>query len=583
MTGPHDMDGSDTDPSGMDTSGTDPSDTAPPDPGAAVMALLAPGAPFEMAVEDVLGEPMQVFVQRARSLRELLAQAGRFGDSDYAVFHDGGRRRVLTFADHQRRVASVAAAMTDRGVAAGDRVAILAANCPEWIVAFWATVSLGAVAVACNGWWTRDEIQHALVHTAPKLLVADVKRLARLEGADPGMPVVVIEEDFADLEAFVPDAALPDVEIDEDQPALLQFTSGTTGRPKAAMLSHRNVVGFVQVVSFLGAAQTASVGLPSTGPSRPRLAVFPMFHISGLQSASITPMATGAGNVWPMGRFDPATVIRLTTEEGIYAWNGTATHMFRLLQDPTIGTLDVSLVQTVGIGGSATTPELVRATEERFPHLVDTFTSGYGLTEAGGMVSHASNAMLKANADSVGMAMPTVGIRIVDEDGLEVPEGVNGSICVRSPLVMLGYWRDSKASSEAFLPGGWLVTGDYGRLVGGELFLASRLRDLILRGGENVYPMEVESRLEQHPAVAECAVYGVEHPMLGQEVKAVVVLRAGESLDLDAARSFCGEALAGYKLPEHLEVWNGPLPRNASGKVVKAVLRGEATQTFIEE
>ncbi len=203
------------------------------------MALLAPGAPFEMAVEDVLGEPMQVFVQRARSLRELLAQAGRFGDSDYAVFHDGGRRRVLTFADHQRRVASVAAAMTDRGVAAGDRVAILAANCPEWIVAFWATVSLGAVAVACNGWWTRDEIQHALVHTAPKLLVADVRRLARLEGADPGMPVVVIEEDFADLEAFVPDAALPDVEINEDQPALLQFTSGTTGRSWPAKVRPR--------------------------------------------------------------------------------------------------------------------------------------------------------------------------------------------------------------------------------------------------------------------------------------------------------------------------------------------------------
>jgi acyl-CoA synthetase (AMP-forming)/AMP-acid ligase II len=536
-----------------------------------------------MAVEDVLGEPMQVFVQRDRSLRELLEQAGRFGDADYAVFHDGARRRVLTFAGHERLVASVAAAMADRGVVAGDRVAILAANCPEWIVTFWATVSLGAVAVACNGWWTRDEIQHALAHTTPKLLVADAKRLARLEGADPGMPVVVIEEDFADLESFAPGAPLPGVAIDEDQPALLQFTSGTTGRPKAAVLSHRSLVAFVQVVSFLGAAQAASVGLPSTGPSRPRLAVFPMFHISGLQSASITPMATGAGNVWPMGRFDPATVIRLTIEEGIYAWIGTATHMFRLLQDPTIGTLDVSLVQTVGIGGSATTPELVRATEERFPHLVDTFTSGYGLTEAGGMVSHASNAMLQANADSVGMAMPTVGVRIVDEDGKEVPEGVNGSICVRSPLVMLGYWGDSEASSEALLPGGWLMTGDYGRLLGGELFLASRLRDLILRGGENVYPIEVESRLEQHPAVVECAVYGVDHALLGQEVKAVVVLNAGESLDLDAARAFCGETLAGYKLPEHLEEWNGPLPRNASGKVVKAVLRGEATQTFIEE
>ena len=563
--------------------GANEADSGSQDPAAAVMALLAPGAPFEMADEDVLGEAMQVFVQRARSLRELLEQAGRFGDSDYAVFHDGGRRRALTFADHERRVASVAAALADRGVGAGDRVAILAANCPEWIITFWATVSLGAVAVACNGWWTRDEIVHALAHTTPALLVADAKRLARLDGADPGMPVVVIEEDFVDLEGFAPDAALPDIPIDEDQPALLQFTSGTTGRSKAAVLSHRSVVAFVQVVTFLGAAQAASVGLPSTGPSRPRLAVFPMFHISGLQSASITPMATGAGNVWPMGRFDPATVIQLTTEEGIYAWNGTATHVFRLLQDPMIETLDVSLVQNVAIGGSATTPELVRATEERFPHLVDTFTSGYGLTESGGMVSHAGNAMLQANADSVGMAMPTVGVRIVDEDGVEVPDGENGSICVRSPLVMLGYWEDVEATDQAFLPGRWLRTGDYGRLEGGELFLASRLRDLILRGGENVYPIEVEARLEQHPAVAECAVYGVDHETLGQEVKAVVVLVDGASLDLVGARAFCGEKLAEYKLPEYLEVWAGPLPRNAGGKVVKAVLRGEATQAFFEE
>ena len=561
----------------------DDSGSGSDDPAAAVMALLAPGAPFEMADEDVLGEVMQVFVQRARSLRQLLEQAGRFGDSDYAVFHNGGRRRALTFADHERRVASVAAALADRGVGAGDRVAILAANCPEWIITFWATVSLGAVAVACNGWWTRDEIVHALAHTTPALLVADAKRLARLDGADPGMPVVVIEEDFVDLEGFAPDAALPDIPIDEDQPALLQFTSGTTGRSKAAVLSHRSVVAFVQVVTFLGAAQAASVGLPSTGPSRPRLAVFPMFHISGLQSASITPMATGAGNVWPMGRFDPATVIQLTAEEGIYAWNGTATHVFRLLQDPMIETLDVSLVQNVAIGGSATTPELVRATEERFPHLVDTFTSGYGLTESGGMVSHAGNAMLQANADSVGMAMPTVGVRIVDEDGVEVPDGENGSICVRSPLVMLGYWEDVEATDQAFLPGRWLRTGDYGRLQGGELFLASRLRDLILRGGENVYPIEVEARLEQHPAVAECAVYGVDHETLGQEVKAVVVLVDGASLDLVGARAFCGEKLAEYKLPEYLEVWAGPLPRNAGGKVVKAVLRGEVTQAFFEE
>ena len=548
-----------------------------------VMALLAPGAPFEMGVEEVLGEEMPVFVQRARSLRELLVSSTRFGDAAYAVFHDGGQRRALTFAGHERQVASVAAALAERGIGPGDRVAILAANCPEWIVTFWATVSLGAIAVACNGWWTRDEIVHALERTGPVLLVADRRRLARLDSADPGMPVVVVEDDFDALTGFAPDAALPDVPIDEDQPALMQFTSGTTGRPKAAVLSHRSLVGFVQIVTFLGAAQAAQVGGSTSGTPRPRLAVFPMFHISGLQSASVTPMATGAGNVWPMGRFDPAQIVRLTVEEGIYAWNGSATHIFRLLEEPTIEDLDVSLIETVAIGGSATTPELIRATEERFPHLVDTFTSGYGSTEAGGMVSHASNEMLKASPDSIGMGMPTVSLKIVDEDGREVPEGEGGAICVRSPLNMLGYWEDEESTAEALMDGRWLQTGDYGRLVGGQLFLSSRLRDLILRGGENVYPGEVEARLEMHPAVVECAVDGVDHRTLGQEVKAFVVLRPGTTLDLDGVRAFCGETLAAYKLPDHLEVLDQPLPRNASGKVVKAVLRGEATQTFVEE
>ena len=523
-----------------------------PDPMERVMALMAPGAPFEMGTEEVLGEEMQVFVQRLGSLRDLLASSTRYGDVDYAVFHDGDRRIALSFADNVRRVASVAAALSERGIGAGDRVAILAANRPEWTLTFWATVSLGAVAVACNGWWTRDEIEHALGRTRPSLLVADHARLERLQGADPGMPVVVMEDDFDALVDFAPDADLPDVAIDEDQPALMQFTSGTTGRPKAAVLSHRSLVGFVQIVIFLGAAQGAQVGASTSGAARPRLAVFPMFHISGLQSASITPMATGAGNVWPMGRFDPATVIRLTTEERIYAWNGTAT------------------------------PELLRATEERFPHLVNTFTSGYGSTEAGGMVSHASNEMLRANADSIGMAMPTVSLKVVDEDGAELPDGESGAICVRSPLTMIGYWEDSEATAEALLEGRWLKTGDYGRLEGGQLFLSSRLRDLILRGGENVYPGEVEARLEMHPAVVECAVDGVDHRTLGQEVKAYVVVRPDMALELDEARAFCGETLAPYKLPDHLEVLSEPLPRNASGKVVKAVLRGEATQTFVE-
>mgnify|MGYP002624335501 CR=1 FL=1 len=213
--------------------------------------LTAPGAPFELAEETVLGERMLVYKNRARSLRELLERSRAHGDTTYFVFDDGRR---VTYAEHLRVVASVAAALRDRyGVRKGDRVAILAANCPEWIVTYWATVSLGAIAVGMNGWWAADEIEYGLEVSEPKLLVADERRLARLGGKSPGVPTVVAERDFGALWNHDLDAALPDVPIAEDDPAVILFTSGTTGRPKAAVISHRCIVAFVMTSFFLGA------------------------------------------------------------------------------------------------------------------------------------------------------------------------------------------------------------------------------------------------------------------------------------------------------------------------------------------
>ena len=556
-------------------------DTTPPTFDEVTAALTGPGGFFEVTTDDVLGERMSVFANRPRSLRDVLVAARQFGDAEYGVFDDAGNRRVLTFAGHERQVASVAAALLDRGVGRGDRVAVLAANCPEYLVTFWACASMGAVAVCFNGWWTRAEIEHALAHTQPALLVADRRRLDRLEGADPGVPTVVIEDDFETLLGYAPDAALPDVPIAEDDPVVLQFTSGTTGRPKAAVLSHRSLVSFVLAAFVIGAREMMLKG-GSPAPARPRLAVFPMFHLSGMQSAAVTSMMAGQTLVWPMGRFDPARVVRLCIDEGVGTVNGTATHILRLLEEPTIGDLDPTQVTSVAIGGSATTPELIRATEARFPHLADSFGSGYGLTESGGLVSHAVNAMLSESADCVGPPLPTVQVRIVDDDGVELSDGRNGEICVRSPLVMLGYWRDPEADAAAFAPGRWLRTGDYGRMQDGRLHLSTRLRDLIVRGGENVYPIEVEGRLEQHPAVVECAVYGVDNRTLGQEVKAVVVLRPGVGTTADDLIAFCTETLAYYKVPSIVEVREDQLPRNATGKVVKGVLRGEVDNVYEE-
>jgi acyl-CoA synthetase (AMP-forming)/AMP-acid ligase II len=469
--------------------------------------LLAPGSPFELVEEEVLGERLKVHKQRARSLRELLARSAAHGDAEYLVFDDGRR---LSYAEHLRVVASVAAALRDRyGIQKGDRVAVLAANCLEWIITYWATVSLGGTLVGMNGWWTADETRYGLDLAEPKLLIADKRRLARLQGDDPGVPTVVVESEFATLSEFALDAGLPDVPLVEDDPAVLLFTSGTTGRPKGALLSHRNVIAFVMASFFIAARRALTEPRPPRPPGA-LLAVFPLFHVSGLFGSTTTALAGGQKTVWPTGRFDATRVIQLSKQENITNWAGAATHISRLLDHPDFTTFDSSLLTNVGIGGSASTPELIRRTEERVPHLRGTFGSGYGATESGGLISFANNAMLREEPNCVGPPLPGIEVRISDGAGNELPEGAEGHICARSPMVMLGYWRDPEANAESILPGRWLKTDDIGHLEGDRLYLASRKRDLILRGGENVYPIEVENRLEEHPGVLEVAVFGVD-------------------------------------------------------------------------
>ena len=548
----------------------------------ATQRLLSPGSPFELVEEEVLGERMQVFKTRARSLRELLQTSANHGDSTYFVFDDG---RSVTYAEHLRIVASVATALRDQyGVGKGDRVAILAANCPEWIVTYWAAVSLGAITVGMNGWWAGDEIEYGIEVSEPKVLVGDERRLARLEGKDPGVPVVVIERDFDALWNHDLDAALPDVAIDEDDPAVILFTSGTTGRPKAAMLSHRSLVGFALLSFFIGARR--SMCEPSAGPPGALLAAFPLFHVSGLFGSATTGLAGGTKSVWPTGRFDAKKVIALSKQHGITAWSGAATQIFRLLDaldDAGDIDFDRSMLTQIGIGGSATTPELIRRTEQRVPQLRGTFGTGYGSTETGSLVSYAGYEMLTRTPNCVGPPLPGVQIKIVDDHGNELPDGEDGHIYVRSQIVMLGYWRNDRANEETFLPGRWLDTGDFGHLENGQLYMASRKRDLIIRGGENVYPIEIENRLEEHPDVAEVAVVGVDHVELGQEVKAIIVPRPGTEPKEGDLRDFVAEKLAYFKVPAHIEVRSEPLPRNATGKVMKHVLTGDGENTFVEE
>jgi len=547
--------------------------------------LLAPGAPFELAEEEVLGERVRVFANRARSLREVLLRAREFADAEYLVFQDGERERRYSFREHEKLVASAARAFAARfDVRPGDRVAILAANCPEWIISFWATTSLGAICVGLNGWWTEDEIRYAVGHSKPKLLIADRKRAARISG-DLGVPTLIVEEHFDDLLAAYPSPELPTQPISEGDPAIILYTSGTTGRAKGVVHSHGNVTNMLMVSFFHGArlmmANPKAAELPQLANSI--LVTSPLFHVSGLHCAAVTALAGGVKTVWPMGRFDPETTLRLIEREKITGWGYTATVLHRLIHHAQLGDYDLSSFRSVGGGGSPIPAPLIEKAKALFPQCSHTMGVGYGLTEGTAFGTLNAGEELIDDPASVGRPLPTVEVEIRDEHGRPVAEGEEGEIHLRGPLVMLGYWEDPEATLAAIKPGRWLNTGDVGRLLGGKLYIASRKRDLILRGGENVHPFEIEQRLEAHPAIAEAAVIGVDHEELGQEVKAVIVLEAGLAVGDEELRRWVADALAYYKVPSQWERRNEPLPRNATGKVLKNALRNAQDSMFIEE
>lgn len=548
--------------------------------------LTGAGGFFETVPAIVNGVEVTTAKNRAPHLRALLqnsANHGGDGSARYYVFDDGTE---ATFAENIATAASLAAGLAERyDIGHGDRVAILAANTPEWIQSFWAITSLGAIAVAMNGWWTEDEIRHGLKLTTPKLLLADAKRAERITG-DPGVPLVVFEEDFAELRDHAPGAELPVTPIDEDDAATILFTSGTTGRPKGAIITHRNFNAYLTCAFILGARDAFRFPADPDDPPKPpmlSLAASPLFHISGLHSCCVTAVASGMGHVWTTGRFDPEKVLQLTETYKITRLSGVTTQVWRIIEHPKFHEYDTSSVTAIGGGGSVWSPELLRACREALPHAERPVGVGYGLTECSGLATSASDDVLREHPESVGAAIPTCDLAIHDDDDNPLPDGEIGNVMLRGPMVTPGYWDNPEATADTIRPGGWLRTGDFGRIENGLLFLASRRTDLIIRGGENIYPVEIENRLDEHPAVREVVVLGVDHRELGQEVKAYVVPFDDAVVTTDELAAFVGETLAPHKVPTHWEIRTEPLPRNATGKILKQVVAGNAENTFIEE
>lgn len=543
--------------------------------------LTAADGMFPIVEEEVRGRLLPVLAQRRRSLLDFMGAAAGHGDSEFLV-HDDRRITHADFADLVAAEAHVLA--TEHRVGPGDRVAILAANSPDWVIAYFATLSLGAIAAAYNGWWTPDEIGAATELTTPALILGDEKRLARVP-AGLGTRVVDFEADRDRLLGEAGRHALPSVEIAEDDPATIFFTSGTTGRAKGATASHRGLVGFVEVQflngairAFTAAEEAERRGEEPAAMARPRnrvLATSPLFHVSGLSASILLNMAAGGTLVFRSGRFDPGALLEVVERERITTWTLLGSMGPRVLDHTDLATADLSSVTNVGFGGAPVSPDIQQRVRNAFPNAAANVGIGYGSSETVSVVASHGGRDLEERPEATGWIMPTVEVQIRDDDGTPLPDGVNGHIWVLSAYTMLGYWDDPDATAEAVDDDGWLNTGDIGRMEDGVLTIDSRARDLILRNADNIYPTEVEYRLEDHPAVAEVAVYGIDHPEMGQEVAASVVPTADTTLTEDELGAFVAASLAAYKVPTTWDIRTEPLPRNAAGKVVKSVLTGE--------
>lgn len=553
-----------------------------PTPQEVLEQLTGPGGPFEVAVVPVRGVPLRVFATAPGSLRDLWLASASHGDSPYLVYGD----EIFSYTDSHRIVRSFAAWLTQRGVGQGDRVAIGMRNYPEWALAFWAIQSIGAISVSLNAWWTTDELAYALGDSATRVVVVDQERLDRLPQdllASLGIRDAVVVRgpgrsgaiQWADA-VHGSDGDLPNVEIHPDDDATILYTSGTTGFPKGAVGSNRNHVTNVWNTVFRGALNSA---LSSSG-RRPRQQVslwtFPFFHIAGV--TGVTVAVAGGGALVTQYKWDAKEALQLVEKHRITQVAGVPTVVRGLMEHPDYSLHDLSSLSTISQGGSPVPPDSIARIESDFSGKVGA-TNGYGLTETTSTVVTNAGRDYFAKKNSVGK--PTIGtdVRIVQEDGSDAPLGTVGEIWIQSPSVVRGYWNKSEETAKAF-PNGWFRTGDAGYLDSdGFLYVADRIKDMVIRGGENVYCAEVEAAIFEHPAVADCAVFGVPHPTLGEEVAVALIAQPG--FDDGAAPDLTAHLkvkLASFKVPSKMFWRTEPLPRNATGKVLKKELREEYSQ-----
>lgn len=548
--------------------------------------LTAPGAQFEIVETSVLdGRTIRTYANAPGSLRDVWLASAAFADRDYLVYHD----ERMTYAEAHRQVASVANWLIANGVEPGDRVAIAMRNYPEWLLAYWATVSIGAAVVGVNAWWVGPELVYGLNDSNPKVAVVDQERLERiLEHKDemPPMHLVgvrlpsALPADVTPWDALIRHGgALPEVDVDPDSDACIFYTSGTTGHPKGAQLTHRGCVANIMNMAF-AAAMNVGVGqrmgtipMPEEGVEPPvpvALMTTPLFHVTANNCVAHGTTING-GRLVGMYKWDATEALKLIERERVTGMTGVPVMARELITHPDYDKYDTSSLLSVGGGGAQLQPDLVGKIDQQ----VQTARpqTGYGMTETCGIITSISGDFFVDKPASCGRAMPSFEAKVVDADGNALPQGGVGELWVKGAPVIRGYLNRPDATADS-ITDGWLHTGDIARIdEHGFIFIVDRAKDMVLRGGENVYCAEVESAIYEHPAVAEATVFGVPDDRLGEEVGAAVFLKEGAAVSADDLRAACRERISAHKVPRFVWFLDEPLPRNANGKFLKRELK----------
>lgn len=548
----------------------------------AAAQITAPGERFETGEIEVRGVTYTAFTTVPGSLRDLFDLTRGYGVTTFLVYED----ESYTYDQVYEAADGLAAALQQRyGVAKGDRVAIAMRNYPEWIITYLATLSIGAIVVSMNAWWTPAELDYGLEDSGVKVLVADAERVerSRVSAARLGIATVGVRltDDAATAEdvdrwgdVVEPGATFERVDIAPDDDATILYTSGTTGRPKGAVSTHRAIVQ--ALMGFSCKATIDSLRRPEEAAGRTGTPVFilivPLFHVTGNVPVFLGSLASGLKLVI-MHKWDPERALQLIEREKVTNFVGVPTQSWDLLEHPDFAKYDTSTLTSVGGGGAPAPPQLVNRVANAFTSAKPNI--GYGMTETNAYGPGNSGIDYTTHPTSTGRSTPILKIEIRGPDANPVPVGTRGEIYMLGPNLIRGYRNRPEATAETFVDG-WLRTGDLGRVdEEGFVYIEDRAKDMILRGGENVYSAEVEAAIYEHPAVYEAAVFGVPHERLGEEVAAAIVPRPGLEIDPDDLTAFLKERIAPFKVPTKLMTLTEALPRNPAGKILKRHLRDQ--------